>query len=134
MEIVIDTNILISALIKSSKTRELILSSKLTLHSPEHIINETLNNKKEILQKSGLNDAEFKRLISILLTRINLVPVDDFKNSVKEALKLVTHQEDSPFIALAISKNIALWSEDKDLNLQSVIKVYSTREISEKII
>ena len=83
MEIVIDTNILISALIKSSKTRELILSSKLTLHSPEHIINETLNNKKEILQKSGLNDAEFKRLISILLTRINLVPVDDFKNSVK---------------------------------------------------
>jgi len=127
-------NILISALIKSSKTRELILSSKLTLHSPEHIINETLNNKKEILQKSGLNDAEFKKLISILLTRINLVPVDEFKNSVKEALKLVTYQEDSPFIALAISKNIALWSEDKDLKLQSVVKVYSTREISEKII
>jgi len=134
LEIVIDTNVLISALIKPSKTRELILSSKLILHSPEHIINETLNNKKEILQKSGLDDAEFQKLTSVLLTRINLVPVDDFKNSIKEALKLVTHPEDSPFIALALSKNIALWSEDKDLKSQAIVKVYSTKEISEKII
>ena len=103
MELVVDTNVLISAIIKSSKSRELLCSQKLVLFAPEHIISESLSNKEEIIGKAGISESEFNELLAILLSKINL--------------------------ALSIAKNIPLWSNDKELKEQSLVKVLSTEEI-----
>ena len=133
MEVVIDTNCLVSALVISGKSRELICSLKLILYAPEDIISECLEHKKEIIDKSGINELEFAKLIDILLFKIHVVPESEFKQFKEQALKLVTHPEDSPFMALALAKNIPLWSDDKALKQQSKVKVFSTSELIKEL-
>ncbi|MFH1275862.1 MAG: PIN domain-containing protein [Candidatus Woesearchaeota archaeon] len=133
MEVAVDTNALMSALIKPSKSRELICSPKLVLHAPEHIISESLAHKQEIISKSGINKYEFSMLTTLLLSRINIVPEDEFRKFIRLALKLVSHPEDAPFIALSLSKNIPLWSDDKALKEQSSVKVFTTAELIKEI-
>ncbi|MEK6903861.1 MAG: PIN domain-containing protein [Nanoarchaeota archaeon] len=106
MELVIDSNCLISTLIRPAKSRELIFSQKICLFAPESIIMEAVNHKKDVLEKSGIMDAEFDQLIGILIANINVVPQDEFKHYEDRAKTLVTHDEDIPFIALALAKNI----------------------------
>ena len=129
MEIVVDTNILISSLIKSVRIRELICSQKLILYAPEHIIAECLRHKTEIIDLAGIEIYDFNKLIAILLGKINIVPEEEFKLFIKEALKLVTHPEDAPFIAVALAMNIPLWTDDKALKQQSIVKIFTTGEL-----
>ena len=54
MNIVIDTNIFISALIKDGLTRKLIVESEHNLLFPEFELDEIKNHKSYIIKKSGL--------------------------------------------------------------------------------
>jgi predicted nucleic acid-binding protein len=129
LEVVIDSNCLISALIKKQKSRELICSFGLRLVAPEELIFETVNHKREIIKKAGISGDDFDSLINVLLSNIHVVPDTEFKKFRFRAKKLVSHQEDAPFIALALSKRISLWSDDKALKKQSIVKVYSTKDL-----
>jgi predicted nucleic acid-binding protein len=129
MELVVDSNVLISSLVKSIRCRDLLCSPKLVLYAPEQIILESLAHKEEILEKSGIDNSDFAKLIAILLSRINIIPEAEFSHLTNEALKLVTHSEDAPFIALSLSRGIPIWSEDKALKRQSLIKIFSTEEL-----
>jgi predicted nucleic acid-binding protein len=51
MELVLDANILFSALIKEGITRELMLADEIVLFTPEYIINEFLEHIGEIAKK-----------------------------------------------------------------------------------
>ena len=55
MNIVIDNNRLIAALIKDSTTRELILNDIYTFYAPEFISIELKKYQKEIAKKANLN-------------------------------------------------------------------------------
>ena len=129
MELIIDTNCLISALIVNGKSRELICSLQLLLFAPEQIIDETLHHEKEIMDKSGISESDFNLAMNIFLSTIKIVPEEEFRGYREKALLLVTHPEDSPFMALAISKNIPIWSDDKGFKKQAEIKVISTTEL-----
>jgi len=131
MEFVIDTNCLVSALIVSGKSREIICSIKLSLYAPEELLSETIAHKEEIVVKSRLTSSDFDILVNVLLSNISVIPMDEYKHLKEEALALVKHPEDAPFIALSLSKKIPLWSDDKALKEQSVVKVYSTSELLE---
>ena len=49
MELVIDANVIISALISSSgKTAEMLFSDRLKLYAPEYLMDEISKHKKEI--------------------------------------------------------------------------------------
>ncbi len=78
MELVIDTNCLISALILPGKSRELITSFKLSLFAPEEIIKETFAHKKEILDKSKISEEDFDLLFNILFSRIEIISHESF--------------------------------------------------------
>jgi len=78
MKLVVDTNCLISALIRDGKTRELICSSQMKLYAPEYIISETANHKLEILKKSGIENNDFELLIKILLSQIIIIPIQEY--------------------------------------------------------
>ena len=63
MDIVVDTNIIISALLKDSKIREIIVSSKDKLLVPEITFQEIEDHKNELIEKSELSEEEFNILI-----------------------------------------------------------------------
>jgi len=129
MEVVIDTNCLISALIKGAKSRELICLSNINFYAPEDIISETIKHRKEIISKTKMDENDFDTLIGILISKINIIPENEFRNFKDKALKLVKHKEDAPFMALALSKNIPIWSDDKDFEIQNKIKIYKTKDL-----
>ena len=55
MKIVIDTNMIIAALVKDSKAREVIMSNKFGFVSPDFVLEEVNKYKDEICKKSGLS-------------------------------------------------------------------------------
>jgi len=74
MMIVLDTNVLISAIIKDSTTRRLIVESEQVLLFPEGIFQELREHKEEIFEKSGLTKEDYDKLISKMLNDVYIVP------------------------------------------------------------
>lgn len=67
MIIVLDTNIFISAIVRDSTTRRLMLESNQILLFPENIFQEIREHKEEILEKSGLAKEEYGKLLAKIL-------------------------------------------------------------------
>ncbi len=63
MKLVLDSNVLFSALIKKSTTRSIILSDVFDLYAPEYIFSEIAKHKELILNKSKMNEENFDALL-----------------------------------------------------------------------
>ena len=76
MIVVIDTNIIISALIKDSITREILINSNLTFKYPEISMQEIFKYKNYIMEKSGYNKEKLEKILNKLLEHIDLIPLE----------------------------------------------------------
>lgn len=136
MNFVVDTNILLSALIKDSINRKILIESGLNFYYPEISLHEIQKHKSLVLKKSGMNENQFKGLLNILLDNIILVSDDKFAESLKEANHLIGKIDagDVVFLACAISLNIPIWSDDKHFQAQKKIKVLTSQEFIKKFL
>ena len=134
MKVIIDTNIIISALIKDSITRKIIVESGWEFYYPEVSLHELRENKTEILEKSGLEETEYLKLASKILSYMNLLSDEQIAvnlNQAKEELGKID-SDDIPFLAAALSiPNAFIWSHDSDLEKQKLVKVIKTKDILE---
>ncbi len=89
MKIVIDSNILFSALIKNSTTRNLILESNRLFLFPSYIFIEMEKHKDELFTKSKMNKNEFNKLLQLLLNKIVIVPAEVLKQYKEKAFNMV---------------------------------------------
>jgi predicted nucleic acid-binding protein len=135
MKLVVDANIIMGALIKSGATRQLILSDRLRLISPDFIIDETLKYREYICRKSGLDDQEFDLLMSLLFTQLEIIPLDDYEAKIPQASAIMKDDlKDIPYVACYLScKCDGLWTNDVDFKDKPGIKVVTTSEILEYI-
>jgi len=132
MNIVIDSNILFSALIKDSFTRDIILKYTGFFLFPDFIFEEVENHKEELLEKSKLNKPDFDNLLRLILKKVFIVPNEVLSPYKKEALEIVKDidVDDVMFAACALAyPNSIIWSDDKKLKKQSKIKILNTKEI-----
>jgi len=74
MNIVIDSNILFSALIKNSKTRKIILEYDKFFLFPSFIFIEMQRHKNELLKKSGMFEKDLDNLLRLILKKVMIVP------------------------------------------------------------
>lgn len=129
MKLVIDTNQIIAALIKDGICRKIILDSKYNFISPDFTTTEINKYKELILKKSGLSERSFDLILNILLEKIDIRPIIEYKNKIPEALGMISDKKDVPFLALAMSENAdGIWSDDKHFKEQEKIKIISTKE------
>ncbi len=130
MELVIDANIVISALISmSGKTRDLIFLGNFSFFSPEYLMGEIEKYRGEVIKKSELDEDSFKFAAALLFSKIKLIPFSEFEKFIPEAKEVCPDPNDVEYIALALSKNISIWSDDKALKKQSEVKILSTTEL-----
>ncbi len=132
MRIIIDSNIIFSSLIKDSTTRKLILSYDELFLLPIHVFIEIEKYKEEILRKSKMDIQEFENLLQLIMQKMNVVPIEIFKQYARESQELIGEhsQEDIIFIACALAfKGSTLWSDDKKLKRQNKVTVLNTSEI-----
>lgn len=130
--IVIDSNVLVSALIKDSKTRQLILEYNGLFLFPSYIFEELQKHKEELRKKSKMEG--FETLLAILLKKVEIVPEERLKAHKKEAVELAKNIDlnDAVFFACALTHpGSIIWSDDKKLKNQNRIKIMNTTEMIE---
>ena len=72
MKMVVDTNIILSALIKDSTTRKIIVKSEWDFYYPAMSFHEIRKYKELVLKKSNLNKEEYRKLLNYLLEQVGV--------------------------------------------------------------
>jgi len=118
--VIVDTNILFSALLgKSKKIRDVLLTEKdVTFYSCKFAVVELFKHKEKIQKYSSLKEDEILELLYGLLKRINFFDEDSVTNeSRQKAYDLCKHvdEKDTPHVSITIELNGLLWTRDKTL-------------------
>lgn len=131
MNIVVDTNVFISALLKTGVSRVLIVLLNHNLLFPEFVLDEIEEHKEEILAKSGLTLKDFRVLMLTLLKHVKVIRTEKVAGYKSAALKIVEKidADDAIFFATALAFDAVIWSDDKKLKTQKKINVLNTAEI-----
>ncbi len=131
MKLVLDSNIIFSALIKKSTTRDIILSDIFDLYAPEYIFSEIRKHKELLLKKSRLDEGELDALLLLLQKHIHLTPKGKYNEKMALAEDILKGIDitDSPFLALALSLDCSVWSNDGHFKQQDIVEVYTTKEL-----
>lgn len=132
MKLVIDTNVLISALLKNSITREILLFPSFEFLLPEYALEEVEAHKGLISKRSGLSEEEIDIILSLLLENITIVSALDIKPFLAKADKIIGHVDpfDVPFVALYLSvESDGIWSNDKHFEDIEEITLWKTADL-----
>ncbi len=132
MRFVIDTNILISALIRDSITRQIILKSGWKFYYPKISLNEIEKYKIYIIEKAGFSEDDFQELLDIIVSYISLLEGSNYQDKLDEAEAIMKHidEKDVVFIASALaSANDGIWTDDGDFDEQNKIKIWKTEQV-----
>ncbi|MDI6903678.1 MAG: PIN domain-containing protein [Methanocellales archaeon] len=132
MKLVVDTNIIMAAIIRDSATRKLLLNPEFELYLPEYVFSELKRHKDEIINRSALSEDELYILLYTIMDRITIVSKEDFAEYIPKAWKIMAEidENDTPFLALAMSfENDGIWSEDIHFKEQNEVKVWKTRDL-----
>jgi len=132
MKIVIDANILFSALIVKGRTDELILRNSLELFAPDFLLKEFNKYLLLILEKTRRSDQEILNAYNLIIKRITFIKENDFSDYITNAEEICPDENDIFYFALALKLNCGIWSNDKLLKNQEVITVYSTSDLLDK--
>ena len=131
MKLIVDTNILISALIRDSVTRKIIIYSGIDLYYPEISLHELRKHEKNIIRKSGSNKDSYRKILNKLLEYIELLPEEIVLKNLNESKKIMQNidPDDVVFISAALGINADIWTNDKDFRKQRKIKIWQTKDL-----
>tara|TARA_Y100000310_G_scaffold344551_1_gene457922 strand:- start:3928 stop:4329 length:402 start_codon:yes stop_codon:yes gene_type:complete len=132
MEVILDANIIFSAMISDSTTRKIIKNSEISFYYPESALESIIAYKEELMHKGKLSEYEFYSLLLSLFKKISIIPDTDMVPvwERSEEIMLDIDKEDVLFIAAALSmKNSVIWTNDKHFQLQKEIKIITTKDI-----
>lgn len=132
MRLVVDTNVIISALIRDGYTRHLVLESGHDLLSPDFLKTEIDRHRDLIMEKSGMSRAELDILLNLLLEEVDVVPLESYEGCLEDAREIMggIDIKDVPFLALAMEKECGIWSDDTDFREQKQVPVLTTSDVA----
>jgi len=110
MEVVIDANIFVAALLKKGATRKLLLNDELVLYAPEYIIEELYDHLQEFETKSHLSRISLEELVKVLIieSKMNIIPKDELRPFIKKADEITPDPDDVMYFATALKQNIGI--------------------------
>ena len=129
MKFVVDTNILITFFWKNSISKELFNNQDLELYSPEFALEELNKYSDEIKNKAGIDESEFQKLKNELIKLIKFIPLKEYSDQLFNIHKKIPDVNDIDFIGLALKLKCDLWSNDKLLKKQHIVRIFNTKEI-----
>lgn len=121
MRIVVDTNIVFSALLNTnSNISQIILQPKtrLNFYSTDRLLYEINLHRDKILSLTGYSISELDRLINILTSHIRFLNINLIPNDIYYNCQILTQDvdiDDCEFVALTEHIKGKLWSGDKVL-------------------
>lgn len=144
MRIVVDTNIVFSAILNSNnKIAQILLQqkSKLNFYSTEQLLGEIKEHREKIKKISDYSDLELDRVVELVTKRIRFINVRLISKDSYQIAETLTQNidiDDTEFIALTEHLKAKLWTGDKELQKglkkKGWVKFISTEELNERII
>ncbi|HNE49713.1 MAG TPA: PIN domain-containing protein [Chitinophagales bacterium] len=143
MRIIIDTNIVFSAILNTNnKIARIIFQPKtgFNFYATPKLLEEVEEHKTKILSLTKLSNTELDRIISLISNKIrfinyNLIPIEIY--NFAEKLTYDVDIDDTEFIALTEHIKGKLWTGDKELKkglqLKNWNKFISTDELAIKL-
>ena len=135
MLLVVDTNEILSALLSKGKSFDIFLINKsikrFEFIAPEYLFFEIGKNLDEIVERGKLSSEELGKTFRFIRDEIDFVPFEEFNKYAEEAKEIAPHSKDLQYFALALKFGFPIWSNEEDFKKQSVVKVFSTRELKE---
>src|SRR3989338_26168 len=129
MKLVLDANISFSLMKPDSIASYLFSTLGAKFFAPEHIESELDKHNPECLAKSKLSEHEFEIRQKEVKGNIEFIGFSKYEGFIKESKRVLSDEEDSPYLALALSINAPIWSNDPHLKQQPLVKVYTTKEL-----
>ena len=119
MRLLVDTNIIFSALLKKgSKALDIIMSDKFEVFIPKFLIIEIFKHKEKIIRVSKLSEDEVIESLYLILKYCTVMNDEDIPGEIlNQAFQDVKEidPKDVVFVAAAITLDARLWSGDKKL-------------------
>ena len=133
MKIVIDANILFSMLIKSGKTEELLIFNNFELFAPEYLFEEFEKYKTLIFEKTQRDIEYFEVFLEVMKRKINIVPNNEISSFIEIAKEISPDIKDTDYFAVALLLECPIWSNDKLLKSQDIVKIYNNEDLIKRI-
>ena len=135
LRLVIDTNILIGALVKDNSFKaRLIKNRNFRFFYPDYGLFEINKFREYICQKRERSPTcpPFEYAIKFLLESVTVVPRQLYTDQIPSAYAQMAEidPKDTPFLALALHLECPIWSDDTHLKRQSLVPCYATREMT----
>lgn len=119
MKVVIDTNILFSALLSEhSRLRDILVESEHIFYAPNYLFVEPFRYKEKITQLGKLDEESLLLYLQLLLEKIFFVQLDLINDTnPQQAYQLCKDIDlkDTVFVALCLELDAQLWTGDKKL-------------------
>ena len=133
MRLIVDANIIFSALIKDGLARKIVFAPELELYSPRYLTLEIHAHLPEILKKSKLSDEKLSRVSNLILSQIIMIEDKQITPFYPAAISLIADENDRPYFAAALAIGSDVWSQDNDFSNQTRVKIWKTKELAEKL-
>jgi predicted nucleic acid-binding protein len=118
MEVVIDSNKIISAVVSKGIVRRIVIFSGINFHAPKVLVEEIGRHREEICERIGLKPEFFRFILEeLILPRLNIVEESKYADKISEAYAISKEfdEKDAPFIALALKLKAPIWTNDKSM-------------------
>lgn len=132
MIIVVDVNCLISALLKDSTSRNIIVNFNHDFCFPESSLHKIRKYKNYILEKTSFSELEFLVIFYNVLQFIRIIPNEEILQHWQKAKLIMEHidPEDVTIIAAALTlKGSIIWSDDAHFEQQNKVFVLKTGDM-----
>lgn len=120
-KIVVDANIIVSALISDNRQiRQILATNDLHFISPKFIVVELFKHAPKIQKATKLSRSEVFELLSIIINRVKFYEEDLISvGNWTEAFRLCrdVDEKDTPYIALALEFDGLIWTNDSELKI-----------------
>ena len=134
MLLVVDANVIFSVLIAAGGTFDIFLANrmlkKFEFVAPEYLFVEIEGHFEEIAEKTKLSIENLEKVYRFLEKEIDFIPFEEFNDSHDKAEEISPDPDDVAYLALSLKLDCPLWSNDRALKRQSVVKVFSTDELA----
>lgn len=116
MRLVVDTNIVIAALIRDSATRRLLIQPELELYCPAEMFEEIAEHELEIRSKAKISKDELERADLLVHKLVRQVEKSEYQDRIPLALGCIDDKDDAPFLAcasfLSRRQDCGIWTND----------------------
>lgn len=132
MNIVLDTNIIIAALLKDATVRKILLEQKHEFYLPEYALKELARYTPEIIARAAVPEGSMENVLTEILRYVQLIPDHHLKRHMPlaESIMKDIDSRDASFIAACFAVHAdGILSFDNHFRQQHAVRVFSIEEL-----